>query len=264
MSNEATEMMGNDAQMGIVRVLRPYSTFATVYDGRTVTDNLIALSEGNNPLDPLAGQAGHDSRLVQGIPGSLGAKCLLWLPNLSWRQGMTLYSYVYTLNWRLRNVYDHRQQHRTPYHYPKQGVGIPETLIDAGPRVVIPAAVNSIMYVQAEPAGAQAIATNNLRHENFRHGGSAVAGNIINPDGSIGVIQQGVTASQASGSHVRPGFTAYELVFGGDELVIEISRETAEGAQPVWDFDGADTAFAALFGDYPDLGVYVLVGKGTT
>ncbi|MBW2672290.1 MAG: hypothetical protein JRD89_02590 [Deltaproteobacteria bacterium] len=264
MSNDASETMGVDAQMGIVRILRAYPTFAELYQGETVAGHAVALSEGGIELDEQAGQVGYDPRLISGVATPLGAKCLLWLPILLARSGVDRLPYVYTLYWRMRNTYDYNQQFQRPYHFPKQAQGVAETLVEAGPRVVIPAACPSVTYVQPEPA-VGLVATQNMLHENFRQVGAAGAFDIINSDGARGAIQQGIAASSPLGGHLRPAFTAYECIAAGDELVIVVTRgDTDEQAAPNWDFAGVDGAFNTFYGDpdYPDLGVYVLVGTG--
>jgi len=264
MSNDASETMGIDAQMGIVRILRAYPTFAALYQGEAVATNAIALSEGGIALDEQAGTVGYDPRLVAGLSVPLGAKCLLWLPNMWGRLGVDRLPYIYTLYWRMRNSYDYNQEYQKPYHFPKQVDGVAETLVEAGPRVVIPAACPSVTYVQDEPAVAL-VATQHMFHENFQQIGTAGAFNVINPDGNRGAIQQGIAASSPLFGHLRPAFTAYETIAAGDELVIVVNRgDTDEGAAANWDFEGADGAFNTFYGDpdNPDLGVYVIVGTG--
>jgi len=264
MSNDASEVMGVDAQMGIVRILRAYPSFATRYQGETVAGHAIALSEGGIELDEQAGNTGYDPRLIAGLSVPLGAKCLLWLPNLMARSGTDRIPYVYTPYWRFRNTYDFNQQFQKPYHFPKQVDGVAETLVDAGPRVVIPAACQSVTYVQDEPA-VGLVATQNVFHENFRQIGATGAFNVINSNGAMGAIQQGIAGSSGLGGHIRPTFTAYEFIAAGDELIIVVNRgDTEEGAAATWDFAAVDGAFNTFYGDEdnPDLGVYVVVGTG--
>lgn len=265
MSNDASEVVGGDPQMGIVRVLRPYDTYQDVYEGQPVTTTAINLTEGGVALDEQAEaeEAGYDPRLVKGLATPLGAKCLVWLPNIAWLgDDQEFRRYVYSFCWRMRNTYDFRQRFRRPYHFPKQIDGVAETDVFPGARVVIPAAVPSVVYIQPEGA-AFAVQTQNLHQENYRHGGAPLPVNILNPDGAVGAIQQGIQVSGAGSAHLRPTYTCHEMICAGDELIVLVNRENPEGAvEPNWEFAGADAAFAAHFDDAtPDIGVYVLVGS---
>jgi hypothetical protein len=255
-----------DAQFGLVRILRPYPNFETNYDG-VVATTPIMLSEGGVALDDLAarGETGYDRRLVRGLQVPVGARVLIWIPLAAAAALPTIVPYDYTIIWRYRNVHDYRVA-RLPYHYPKQGVGVPETLVNAGPRVVIPAATQSVIYNQAEGADFS-FATQNLHSENIAMGGASLGANPINPDGADGAIQQGIQPSTATDTHTRPFFSPVEVQAEGDELLLAVTRPTV-GQNANWDFTGVtvDGAFSNIYGvgtgaAIPDLGVYVVVGS---
>jgi len=263
MSDAPSEVMAVcDPQFGIVRVLRPYDGFDAIYQDETVAGNAIAFTEDGVALDDLAGETGYDERLVKGLSVPMGARCLLWLPNIVWRDGADTYPYIYTLYWRYRNVFDYRQRYRPPYHLTKQGAGVAETIVDVGPRVVLPASAPSVMYIQPEGATSPGlpITTQNLHHENFRQVGAALNANVLNPDGNFGALQQGIVASSLLGAHLRPSFTVYEVTAAGDELLLLVNREDPAGTETDWDFVGVDAPFLAQFENLPDIGVYVSVG----
>lgn len=230
------------------------------------------LSERGRALDELAeeGTYGYDPRLVRGLKVPVGARILLWVPNIFASPGLPdLYPYIYTVMWRFRNVFDFRQK-RLPYHYPKQGEGVPEFLVNAGPRVVIPAATQSVIYNQPEGGAGPTLsfATQNLHSEQIAFGGLAV-GNPINPDGSVGAIQQGVLPPSASNSHTRPLYSPHEIQGVGDELLIGVTRAAVDD-NTEWAFgdDEFDENFSRFYGrgldgsggPFPDIGVYVSCG----
>ena len=70
-----------DAQFGIAKILRPYAGFEADYQGNQVS-NAIALTERGIALDPLAGKPGYAPNLLRGLPVSLGARIVLWIPNV--------------------------------------------------------------------------------------------------------------------------------------------------------------------------------------
>lgn len=253
-----------DAQFGIVRVLRPYTDFEDQYDGVSA-QTPIMLTEGGIAYDDLAlkGETGYDPRLVRGLSVPFGARVQLWIPNIFAIALPIQIPYDYTIIWRIRSVADFRRA-RKPYHYPKQGEGVAETLVNPGPRVVIPASTQSVIYQQIETT--TGIVTQNLINESVSIGGRPLT-NPINPDGADGAIQQGLLVSTGTDSHTRPLFSPVEVQAEGDELLLAVTRPTV-GVVANWDFTGvtADGSFTALYGKgsvggpYPDIGVYVSVG----
>lgn len=261
----------NHPQFGVVRVLRGYSGFESLYEGQPATGATavpIMLSEAGIELDDMAQQrvAGYDPDLVRGLPVVAGSDLLLWVPNLLGVSLPNVSPYVYQIVWRYRNTADYRRN-RTPYHYPKQIEGVPETLLNLGERVVIPAAMEAIIYNQAEPAVGASVA------QNLHTEGVAIGGFPINPpinsNGAQGVIQQGILPSGANRSHTRPIYSPWTLTAKGDELLVAVTRLTdLGGAAANWDFSGfgaEDSGIANVYGSggggpYPDLGLYVVGG----
>lgn len=275
-----------DAQFGIARILRPYPTFTTVYEGKPAWTQImmteVVNGTGGDAIDAFAAAstAGYDPNLVKGLSVPIGSRVIIWFPKLFFVTGDTTSRYRYTLQWRLRNVFDFRQG-RTPYHYPKQSQGIPDTTGgSSSPRVVIPAANQTVIYNQEpQPAGAAATVAANMRIEDITPGGDYPSGGAsdfrglpFNPSGQVGVIQQGIM-DPASGTFGGQGvadaafYQTHEVQAVGDELLIGLWRPTVDGAAN-WTFNGADTVVRNFFGSNPDtgsplsdLGIYVMCGS---
>lgn len=257
-------MVTADPQFGIVRVLRPFPGFEAVYEGQSASIPIM-LTEAGVALDPRAGQAGYSPSLVAGIPTPIGSRVLLWLPitgYLSSIEPVTISTYRYEFIWRMRNTHDFRLD-RQPYHYPKQGIGVPDSsFVPASPRVVLPAASNTITYIQTEPVTPLGRAVNNVRSEDLNFGSSNNALPLL-PDGTEGVIQQGVADPATFTGASAPLYQAHELQALGDELLIGILRtDTPEN----WGFTNAlfpansDLLLSQLFAAGDDVGVYITTG----
>lgn len=262
-----------DAQFSVVRILRPWDGAVALdgpYNGQPTTTPIM-LTEvldppGGEPRDQFAvtKTLGYDPNLVRGIDVPLGSRVLLWLPAIQaggspeepWR-------YRWSIMWRLRNTFDYRNA-RIPYHYPKQGEGVPDTTPGAaGPRVVIPAALQTLPYSQSpEPTGAGDRVTTNLRTEFNSTGNPGYGGALpFMPGGVRGVIQQGIANPAVNAAAPFPLYQLCEVQAVGDELLIGLSRELSLEA-PVWDFATNDFFVAQYLGsNFPDIGVYVLTGS---
>jgi len=260
--------MTEEADFGIVRILRPYAGFETLYEGQPATGATaipIMLSEGGIELDDLArdGVAGYDPDLVRGLPVPKGARVSIWYPTLAAASPPRLSPYVYQILWRYRNTADYRRT-RTPYHFPKQIEGVAETVLNPGPRVVIPASLHTMIYNQTEPTIFSPV-TQNLHEEAVAIGGATI-NPPLNSNGNQGVIQQGILPSQPARRHTRPSFKILEVQAEGDELLIAVTRyDDLGGASSNWGFAGVDAGFSNYYGNgsgiaYPDLGVEVSVG----
>lgn len=268
-----------DAQFGVVRILRPFSGFESVYQGQPASTPLM-LSEvvdppGGAPLDSAAAvrDAGYSPRLVRGLDVPIGSRVLVWLPKIAASlvgPPPTDVRYEWTFIWRLRNVYDYRN-YRTPYHFPKQAAGAPETGPSAGARVIIPAAVQTLPYSQSpEPAGATASVSTNLRQEAVTTGAPVISAPLL-PGGGTGVIQQGLGDPNVFAAIARPIYQLHEVQACGDELLIALTRATSPTAN--WDFNTpllndwqvrlylGDPSGVAGFQTLPDVGVYVMTGS---
>lgn len=249
-----------DPQFGIIRTLRPFDTFATVYQGVSALTP-INLSEEGIALDPQAGKTGYDPRLIKAVEVPLGSRVIMWLPQVGFVESVgppVLGPYRFQFLWRLRNTFDYRQT-RQPYHFPKQAQGVEDTTpVTGGARVVIPAANNTTTYIQPEPAGALARAIQNVRSEDLNFGAVNNLSPLL-PDGSTGVIQQGLADPVAIPSAIAPFYQVHEIQVLGDELLISVLRDDSVEAN--WDFTGtADALFNTLFSAGNDIGVYVTVG----
>jgi hypothetical protein len=244
----------------LYQVMRPYEDFVDKYDGEAVT-RLLMLSPNGEAYDTNAsrGLKGYDPNLVAGHPVLLGQRVVLLLPGLS-PTPLNSEPYIWKFAWRIRNVFDTRvdEDVRRPWHLPNQGLGIADTTGEnPGDRVVVPAVWNSIVYIQDEPVLPSLHAVQHLRAEDIQPGATR-DGPPIMPDGSTGVLQQGILPSTAPG-YTQPWFTVHEMQAIGDELLIAITR--AAGSDPNWDFAGVDAPIAAFLGsDTPDLGAYVSSG----
>lgn len=255
-----------DAQFGVARILRPFSGFRGVYQGQACTKPIM-LTEvvdppGGAAIDQLALQKtpGYASNLIRGIDVPLGSKVVLWLPKIGPFSADPAARYDWLIAWRLRNVYDYRQA-RNPYHYPKQEAGVP---VGGSPRVVIPAAIQTVVYSQIPaPAAAGAIAASSAYPETVGTGGVAfgltVSGLPLVSSGVDGTFEQGLSTS----ANEVPTYLIHEFQAVGDELLIGVSRSTAFGAN--WNFTAfgsEDFLLGSFLGeDYPDIGVYVMTGS---
>lgn len=126
------KMVTADAQFGIARILRPWNGALSLtgpYEGQPVSTQImlteVLTSPGGAPLDPFAetGSAGYASNLIKGLDVPIGSRVILWLPAIQ-SGGIVDFRYSWSITWRLRNVYDYRNA-RMPFHFPKQGEGVP-------------------------------------------------------------------------------------------------------------------------------------------
>lgn len=283
-----------DAQFSIAHVLRPYTDFETTYQGQPASDRIM-VSEviegpGGEPRDQLAllRTPGIDPNLVRGLATPMGSRVLIWLPKIvpdnTLAIGATPIRYIWTLEWRMRNVFDNRQT-RSGWHFPKQGQGVPDTTSGAPEaRTVLPSANQTVVYTQPEPLGVTGTVAQNARVESYTVGGQFPGaappfGNPLMPGGATGAIQQGIldpavfpgSAYGATSSY----FQLIETQAAGDELMIGLTRDVPDtGVFPDWDFTqnpgsfdrdvsiflGVGTTVGTPTGPFPDLGVYVLTG----
>jgi hypothetical protein len=250
-------------EFSLCRTLGPYSGFENEYQGQPPYTPLY-MFEGGRPRDPraLQGAPGIDPNLIAGLPGRFGLRCVVWLPRLGTEQDPSV-PYYWTLEWRLRNLNDYQNtpDARMPHHEASQGAGDAETLVNPGARVIIPAATETLIYAQNEPAPILNRAFVHLRQQHIQFNFPKLPRPFL-PGGALGVVQQGVGASDALGTHTRPSYLIYECPFAGDELLISMWREQ-QGPADTWDFaaGGLDDKVPRLF-NHPQLGVRVLTGVG--
>jgi hypothetical protein len=250
----------SDPQFTKTTILRPFDGFADVYEGVSAATRPIMFTEGGTALDLDAGKTGYAAGLCRGISTPMGARALLWLPRVS-PSGAATVAYDWTIFWRLRNVFDFRQR-RIPYHYPKQGLGQPDT---GSPRVVIPVGHHSMVYNQTEPAGnvtqSQHVVVERLGVLVGGDAGTGTEGLPLLPDGSIGTLQQGVLPMPSVFGQFprKPAYTIHEVMCAGDELLIGVTRAAVSGESD-WVFGVTDRELRLIFEGFPDVGVYLHVG----
>lgn len=267
----------DDAQFGIVKILKPYTGYETDYQGQ-ITLRPIMFTEGGLPLDEAAGKPGYSPFLIRGLAVPFGARVVLWLPiviGIDTGAG-SFWNYKWQITWRLRNVFDYRSQ-RKAFHYPKQGVGVADTNFpppdDA--RVVIPAALASTLYSQPRPelfgptnqSGPTVINQADL----VMVDGTNIAGAPFIPGGHNGYAEQGLQdPAIPSNASQTPSYLPHEVQAEGDEMLISLTRDAASnyGAPSTavfWDFTAghADHPLSLFLAGSPDIGVYVSSGKAT-
>jgi hypothetical protein len=254
-----------DARFSKSFILRPYVDFEDDYQGNSAAYPVM-FTEEQEALDNQAGEPGYDPDLVKGLSVPMGARCLIWLPDTK-----SIFSisdqrpYQWNIIWRLRNVFDYRKD-RKRYHYPKQSAGFPYQG-DGSARVVLPCAVQSIVYNDPAPVPASGTAFNTMYYDvvQVRADGRSVRPFV--PGGGNGVVQQGVTPINGAKTNAFPTYALHEVQAAGDELLIAARRDVTD--EPNWDFTdgtGVDRGFSTAFGkgsgqQLPDLGVYVHVGS---
>lgn len=257
-----------DAQFGLVSILRPFDGFESVYSGQSVTKPIMFTVNGE-ALDSQAGTTGYSPKLLRGLSVPFGSRIVVWLPLAYGFNVTNLWYYKWSISWRLRNVYDFRQK-RIPFHYPKQGPGVPDT---GSSRVVIPAAVNQIAYTQLPPGPG----SSNPNATTTALNSDTVSPNYIArvlpllPDGTSGQYQQGILpATSVAIPPYAPAYVPYEIQCEGDELLIGVTREVVADvggfSEANWNFTTPDQYLSELFGNgtgtsYPDIGVYVSAGS---
>lgn len=269
-SNEGQVVLA-DAQFGIVRVMRPVTGFEDTYEGTSAARPVYLFPEGRdgNPdnVDRLAedGIAGYDPQLARGLSVPVGARVILWLPNLFYTSAgdpPEVLGYEWVIIWRLRNLVDFRQA-RIPYHFPK-GQGAPDTTAAPGQqaRVPLPAAYHSIGYIQAEPAVRLDRAITNLHSDDVDVATDPLFGPLL-PSGAFQPIQQGIVDPAVVTDANRPGYMVHEVQAFGDELLIGVRRDNSSITD--WTFGTTDLRFSQFLGDgtgqsFPNVGVYAMVG----
>ncbi len=276
-----------DAQFTVASVLRPFDGFEAVYQGQSV---FVPIAFPGT-LDEDAGRPGFSPYLLKGLPVPMGAKMQLWFPAVVGSfEGNPVLDYKYSLIWRLRNVGDFQRRQR-PWHLSKESFGAPDTWLAANSppdapyeEFVLPAATETVVYQQAEPAPTTGGTTPGpgvgvLRTEliavpsdlgdtlppfgslpllppnaapNFKNG-FPVPGLNTTP---LGAFQQGIIDPRYSNDATSPIFRPYFTVAKGDELIIVASRDFALDGETTWDFSTLDFQFSNLYGTnaFPPVG----------
>ena len=275
-----------DAQFTLERVLRPFDNFENVYQGQEAGVPIAF----PGVVDADAGTPGFSPYLLAGLEVPLGAKVQIWFPVVSYGglgtvEPPEIFPYTYGIHWRMRNVADFRRR-RKPYHISKQTGGAPDptgTPVGYSPqRLLLPSALESILYQQPEPSGAPAVS--NLRATTINVPGDGIltsatgAGRPFLPPGTppppgggppFGQFEQGVADPNLSDQATLSMFRTYFTIAKGDELIITASR-TDQMILGTWDFSGIDQGFSNLYGTnvggpphraFPDMGIYVWTGS---
>ena len=262
-----------DAQFGNAKILRPVNDFSTLYQGQSVNFPIL-MSEGGEALDSNAGSPGYSNYLAKGLAVPYGARLSIWLPRIVVYLAQGFYEYYqYTFIWRMRNLYDFRQN-RVPFHIPQQQVGQASTAAgDAGPRVVLASAVQSIAY--AGPVGGITEPIQTVYPEVFYQNGQRAAPPFrpIYAGGKRLRYTQGVLDPGAAPIGIDPSmfmWTQVEVQAQGDELLVVVTRPSVTN-YTTWDFTpavapppvppGSDYAFYQFFTSSEFTGVYVLPGS---
>jgi hypothetical protein len=287
MSTESATAVLNDPQFGLTAILRPYTGFDSqvpglvgAYQGTNGNGTPIMFTEGGVPFDVLAGSPGYSKRLLKGLSVPFGARVSIWFPQVL----VNNLNYDWHILWRQRNVFDYRAA-RLAFHYPKQGLGVPDTTVGDQPpeRVIIPAALHTILINNTDYSS-KAVGQTRIQGEVFRSTDFGGIGQplapqvpgIVAPD-PMAIIQQGLLPAPTG---YGPLYQTLELQALGDEMLIGATKTVnplAVGVSANWDFTDIsnDLYFSFLFGTappnafgltggpFPDIGVYVNVGVAT-
>lgn len=276
------------AKMEFARVLKPPDNFEDTYQGLSAVNVPIAIP---GTLDFRAGQRGYDPALMAGIPIPIGTRLLLWLPQPILVEGLpNPEPYEYRIMWRLRTQDDTNEAaNRSP---PGQ-VGLVGHLNQALPgvpadnganpndqtqeRIVIPCALQSILFEQNEPASTFGDVANNLRGERYSVRGQSYSSDglgeapLVTGTGNKAIASQGVYPFLGAGlgNAGGPTYLPWMVDAMGDEYILLVTRPAGLNAN--WDFAGADFGFSRLFGTangtrnpIPGVGIYALEGSGAT
>lgn len=261
-SNEGQAVLA-DAQFGMVQIMRPVAGFETTYEGRSAAEPIYLFPEGQH-IDPIAaaGVAGYDPVLARGLKTPFGARIAIWLPNLFFTSDVER-GYELILIWRLRNVSDFANG-RIPYHFPR-AQGAINTTAPAGSqaRVPIPAAYNTITYIQTEPLTQRGRAINNIHSEDLEFSTDTVLGPLLADGVTRQPVQQGILDPAVVTDADRPGFIVHEVQALGDEVVMALRRNVTGAAN--WAFATTDLRFSQFLGSgtglqLPSVGAYALMG----
>jgi hypothetical protein len=265
MADEDSKLVLSVPEIDLYHVLRPWRGFEAAYQGFS-SALPIYLCENNKPVDAQAEQGvdGIDPNLISGLPMRMGTATIIWFPPILTIEA-TPRGYNWVIEWRMRNCRDFRNtpKARMPFHGPKQGQGCPETVVNPGARIIIPAATETQVYVQTEPAGTQQGSVANLRMVAVTSNGYQLSQPFL-PGGARGVVQQGIAPAAIAGRNMAQ-FLIYETQTAGDELLVSLWRDA--GANPLWDFASGqpDYRVSQVLGlgtgaQLPDLGVMVMYG----
>ncbi len=274
-----------DPQFGVARLLRPFSTFETVYEGKSCK-RPIQFTEEGAPADEFAGEPGYDPNLLRGIKVPMGANIKLLLPALFpiplWNSGPTVVGfYRYLITWRWKNIEEYLRTKEGPYHIGNSINGVS----DGGrPRVYKPAAFSASAYAEAEPGAptftnldtAYPVAVVNETIRTIKIGGSAQNEAELPstatfpyvplmPSGFDGAYQQGVIglSGSLSISKYNPSYIMYSTCAEGDEMLIGLYRDVVSTdiqTNDTWHFDTVDVLITSFIDSTSQNGIYLFTG----
>jgi hypothetical protein len=210
-------------------------------------------SEGGLPLDPNAGKPGYSNRLVRGLQVPMGARMLIWVPEIS---GC---NFVWNFAFRVRNLLDYKNT-RSPYHLAAQRNG-PDGLAP------IPGIWQNVVYNDSTSSACKPLATQTVTREAFVGGFSGdtavnfplIPSTVSLENDNMGLLEQGVHATSWPAYGVLT-FKPIELQALGDEMLVSCSL--ADGADAIWE-PSLVTTLKTIFSSEtaPYNGVYVFAGS---
>lgn len=182
-------------------------------------------SEGGLPLDPNAGKPGYSNRLVRGLQVPMGARMLIWVPEVS---GC---NFTWNFAFRVRNLLDYKNT-RSPYHLAAQRNG-PDGLAP------IPGIWQNVVYNDSTSSACKPLATQTVTREAFVGGFTGdtsvnfplVPSTVSLENDNMGLMEQGIHAT----SRVEYGLLAFkpiELQALGDEMLVSCSLSL--GSDAIW------------------------------
>lgn len=211
----------------------------------------MAWTEGGLSLDPNAGKLGYSSKLVRGLPVPLGARMIVWVPDIEGCQ------FEWNFGFRVRNLLDYKNT-RSPYHLAAQRLG-PDNLVP------VPGVWQNVVYNDSTSVTCKSLATQTVVREAFVSSGGAaeevsfplIPNSVTLSTVDRGIMQQGI---RSAANAPQFSFRAIELQSIGDELVVSCSL--AEGSETVWS-SALVQQMKTLFDleNAPYNGVYVFAGS---
>jgi len=258
----------------IRRVLRPFSGFEAVYQG---ADAEIPVAFPGT-LDLEAGKAGYDPLLIKFMPVPFNSRLVLWIPltlNVSGEGATPPRAYRYEILWRLRSIEEANESveallppaEQLRYSEPFREFGVDYV---GARRVIVPCAMETIVFRQTEPGTGFTNGTENLRGNFIIPNGEVVPETPLMPPPAAptaqGALGQGIFGQASSNASIGPTYMTYETMVAGDEFAILARRATVAGGD-VWDFTltNEDRTFSDTYGtnngahpEIPGLGIFVL------
>lgn len=273
--------------------LRPFPDFMSKYEGLNALETPIALP---GVLDARAGSPGYDPALLAGQPVPMGSQVMVWLPRFTQPfYGATVTpTYNYQFVWRIRPLQDQTSDTsdlltghfgRTLPGAPQDAGASPNFPGDPGPRVVIPAAFETVQVTSSVVGDPRSISVQTAMYQvaGIGNAASPYAAPILSsyPGAVVGAPKAGASAMLSQGLYPNgngspvptndnaafsggPQYVVAKTQALGDELIVLISR-ASQGGEANWDFETLDKGLATMFNpSYPNVGIYVATGAYAT